>query len=378
MGWSVRAASSYTRFPNMARALASFSLRELALLRLRNQRLILKSCKSPEEVVGWLGAVQAQDYYGAKWAVAQRTKSVSDAAVEQAFADGRILRTHVLRPTWHFVLPADIRFMLELTAPRIRAAMRYYDRQLGIDEAELGKSHAVVRAALRGGRQATRSELARLLNEAGIEAKGQRLGHLLSHAELDALICSGPRRGKQFTYALLDERAPKTKPRTREDALAELSLRFYTGHGPALLQDFAWWSGLTLTDAKKGLDSVRDHFSELEAAGRSYWHRDSAKPPVLKEPVVHFLPNYDEHLIAYKERSAAFDRERIAQIGTRGNVLFNHLVILDGRVIGGWRREQGETKIEITLITRLNAAEKKALGAAEARLTKYLEASADE
>jgi hypothetical protein len=340
--------------------------------------LIVKSCKSPEEVVGWLGAVQAQDYYGAKWAVAQRTKSVSDAAVEQAFAEGTILRTHVLRPTWHFVLPADIRSMLALTAPRIRAAMRYYDRQLGIDEAELEKSHAVVRAALSGGKHATRNELARLFTEAGINAKGQRLAHLVSHAELDALICSGPRRGKQFTYALLDERAPKTKPLPREAALADLSLRYYTGHGPALPQDFAWWSGLTLTDAKKGLESVRDQLSALEVDGRSYWHAESAKPPVLKEPVVHFLPNYDEHLIAYKERSAAFDRERIDRIGARENVLFNHLVILDGRVIGGWRREQGKTEIEVTLIARLNAAEKKALNAARARLTEYLGASADE
>lgn|GEM_PF-2848750 len=143
-------------------------------------------------------------------------------------------------------------------------------------------------------------------------------------------------------------------------------------------QDFAWWSGLTLTDAKKGLESVRDQLSEIAVDGRSYWHAESATPPVLKEPVVHFLPNYDEHLIAYKERSAAFDRERIEPIGARENVLFNHLVLLDGRVIGGWRREQGKTEIEVTLIARLNAAEKKALNAARARLTKYLEASADE
>lgn len=361
----------------MPRAQANLTLRDLALLRMRNQRLIATRCKSPEEVVGWLGAVQAQDYYGAKWAVALRMTKPSDAAVEQAFAEGKILRTHVLRPTWHFVLPADIRAMLALTAPRIRASMRYYDRQLGIDEAELEKSQSVICAALRG-RPATRTELARSLSEAGIEAKGQRLGHLLSHAELAALICSGPRRGKQFTYALLDARAPKTKPRAREEALAELSLRFYTGHGPALPQDFAWWSGLTLTDAKTGIASVRDKLSQLEIDGRTYWHAGSAQPPVLKAPVVHFLPNYDEHLIAYKERSAALDRERAASIGARDNVLFNHLVTLDGRVIGGWRRLPSKSEIEITLITRLNAAEKKALRAAQAQLTSYLAGSARE
>jgi hypothetical protein len=214
-----------------------------------------------------------------------------------------------------------------------------------------------------------------MLEQVGIKAKGQRLAHLLVHAELDALICSGPRQGKQFTYALLDDRAPRVKALSREAALAQLSLRFFTGHGPALPQDFAWWSGLTLSDAKKGMESVRDRLSELELDGRTYWHTESATPPALKEPVVHFLPNYDEHLIAYKERSAAFDRERIPALGARENVLFNHLVILDGRVIGGWRRTQGTSEIEITLIARLNAAEKKALSTAQARLTKYLTAS---
>lgn len=360
----------------MARV-STVSLRELAVLRLRNQRLIGRRCGRPEEVIGWLGAVQAQDYYGATWAVALRTKAVSGSAVERAFEAGTILRTHVLRPTWHFVLPADIRDMLALTAPRIRAALRYYDRQLGIDDAELERSQRVFRAALSGGKHATRSELAQLLAESGVEAKGQRLAHLLSHAELSALICSGPRRGKQFTYALLDERAGKRKARSREAALSELTLRFFTGHGPALPQDFAWWSGLTLGDARKGIDSVRDQLAELQVEGKQYWHADGAKPPRLNEPVVHFLPNYDEHLVAYKDRSAAIDRARTPTLSARDNVLFNHVVTLDGRVIGGWRREPGKTQVETTLGARLSAAEKQALNAAKAQLTKYLAASAD-
>src|SRR5262245_302167 len=213
---------------------------DIARTRLRNQRLIGKPFATPEEVVGWLGAVQAQDYAGAKWAVAQRTAGCSDADVEQACRDGRILRTHVLRPTWHLVLPEDIRWMLALSAPRIRAAMAFYDRRLGLTDAVCARSAAALAAALRGGNHLTRGELARVLAAAGIPAAGQRLGHLMVRAEIDGVICSGATRGKQSTYALLDERAPAAKPRGRDDALAELAGRYFASHGPALPQDFAW------------------------------------------------------------------------------------------------------------------------------------------
>src|SRR5204863_2509420 len=204
---------------------------EVARERLRSQRLVGPPFATPEAVVGWLAAVQAQDYGGAKWAVAQRTKTCSDADVEAACRDGRILRTHVLRPTWHFVLPADIRWMLTLSAPRIRAAMAFYDRRLGLTDAVCARSAAALANALRGGNHLTRGELARVLAAAGIPAAGQRLGHLMARAEIDAVICSGARRGKQATYALLDERAPAAAPRPRDDTLAELAGRYFASHG---------------------------------------------------------------------------------------------------------------------------------------------------
>jgi Winged helix DNA-binding domain len=349
-------------------------LRDIALLRLRNQHLIGPGLDSAADVVGWLGAVQSQDYGGAKWAVAQRMKRGSDAAIERAFNDGAILRTHVMRPTWHFVLPGDIRWLLALTAPRVRALLRYYDKSLKLTDAVRDRCNTALRGALRGGKHLTRNELARALDDAGIEANGQRLGHIMIHAELDALVCSGPRRGKQFTYALLDERAAATEPLTRDQALAELTVRYFTSHGPALPQDFAWWSGLTIADANAGLELVRKSLSELVVDKRSYWHAGDARAPRLRAPVVHFLPNYDEHLVAYKERSAAFDREKVASLGRRENVLANHLVALDGQVVGGWRRDAARPKapIQITLIARLSPAERKALKAAEARLAAFL------
>jgi hypothetical protein len=349
-------------------------LRDLALLRLRNQRLIGTGLSSAAEVVGWLGAVQSQDYAGAKWALAQRMKRGSDSAIERAFTDGEILRTHVMRPTWHFVLPRDIRWLLELTAPRVRSLLRYYDKSLKLTEAVRARCDTVLREALRGGKHLTRNELARALDDAGIAASGQKLGHIMIHAELDALVCSGPRRGKQFTYALLDERAPATATLTREKALAELTLRYFTSHGPALPQDFAWWSGLTIADANAGLELVRKKLSELVVDKRTYWHAGDARVPKLRAPVAHLLPNYDEHLVAYKERSAAFDRETVAPLGRRENVLANHLVALNGQVVGGWRRESSRptAPIEITLIARLGPADRKALKAAEARLATFL------
>src|SRR5258708_18431984 len=228
---------------------------DVSALRLRNEHLTGAPLARPEDVVRWLGDVQAQDFAGAKWALAQRARTKTDASIEEAFAGGRIVRTHVMRRTWHFVVPDDVRWMQALTAPRVRAAMAYYDRKLQLDARTFGRSQAVLARTLEGGQHRTREELGRALADAGIPASGQRLGHLMMRAELDAVICSGPRRGKQFTYALLDDRCPKaaTPVLSRDEALAELTSRYFRSHGPASLRDFAWWSGLTVADVKKGV-----------------------------------------------------------------------------------------------------------------------------
>jgi hypothetical protein len=342
---------------------------------LRNQRLIGVGFETPAEVVSWLGAVQAQDYTGAKWALGQRMQRATDGAIERAFAAGEILRTHVMRPTWHFVAPEDLRWLLALTAPRVRALLRYYDAKLALTPALLARSVKIIEAALADGRQLTRRELAIALSDAGIEADGQRLAHLMMHAELDALICSGANRGKQFTYALVDARVPVQKARGRDEALRELTLRYFTSHGPALPQDFAWWSGLTIRDANEGLKLASDALSELVVEGRRYWRAEAASPPKLSKPVVHLLPNYDEHLIAYKERSAAFDRSRMPKLGSRDNALSNHLITLNGQVVGGWKRDAAgpSEKLTLTLLTTLSPTEQAALKQAESRLAKFAE-----
>jgi hypothetical protein len=197
---------------------------ELARLRLRAQRLAGERLRAGEEVVGWLVAVQAQDYAGAKWSLGQRARNLTDDGVDAAFNAGRILRTHVLRPTWHFVLPGDIRSLLALTAPRVNAANAYMYRKLELDERTLMKTQDVIGAALGGGRHLTRRQLAEVLRTNGIEASGQRLAYIVMRAELDALVCSGPRNRKQFTYALHDARPPPARALERDEALGGLVL----------------------------------------------------------------------------------------------------------------------------------------------------------
>jgi len=305
--------------------------------RLRNQKLTRSSFRRPADVVAWLGAVQAQDYTGAKWALGQRANGLTDVEVDRAFDDGAILRTHVMRPTWHFVTPADIRWMLALTAPRVSALMAHYDRKLELDAAVFARSHAVLERALRGGRHLTRAELAAALARARIVALGQRLGHLMMRAELDGVVCSGPRRGKQFTYALLEERVPPARPLTREEGLAELSKRYFTSHGPATARDYVWWSGLSTRDAKAGIEMVKPAFQRAAQDGMSYWFAPSkAAVPQRPWPFAYLLPNYDEYGIAYKDRDVLMDRSLI--VPPTVSIAFQHLVVLNGRYIGGWRR----------------------------------------
>ena len=342
--------------------------------RLFNERLLGPPFAKPEDVVGWFGAVQAQDYAGAKWAIGQRIEDGSDDAVERAFQSGKILRTHVLRPTWHFVRPADIRWLLELSAPRVKALMAHYDRKLELDAKTLRQSRAIFEKALRGGQHLTREELGRILGEGGIRAQGQRLGHLTMHAELDALICSGPRRGKQFTYALLAERAPARKSLSRQDALAELTARYFKSHGPALLQDFAWWSGLRVADAKAGVEMLGRRLASEEVNGKSYWFFPTKIAVKTSGVGVHLLPNYDEYLISYKDYGPVVDRALFNRFSPEDRMLAHHIVVANGRVIGGWRRilEKDAVTLEIKLFRALEKTEASALKKAAKRYGDFL------
>ena len=347
---------------------------DIAHRRLRNLRLEGARFEAPEDAVRWLGAVQSQDYGPAKWSVAERTDDASDAAIDRAFAEGTILRTHVLRPTWHFVLPADIRWMLELTAPRVHALNAYSYRQLGLDDEVLARATALLAGALRGGNRLTRKELGAVLQGAGIAAEGFRLGYTLMNAELHGVICSGPLNGRQHTYALLDERAPPAGSLTRDQALAELTLRYFTSHGPATAKDFRWWSSLTAADAATGLELVASRLQHETIDGLSYWSAASPPQPETASPTVHLLQGYDEYIVGYSESKWVLDAAGGARSLPQARVVFNGVVILDSQVAGQWKRtlKRNAVVIEAALYRPFDDDQAQALRAAAARHGEFL------
>lgn len=342
--------------------------------RLYHQHISQNRFERPDQIVDWLGAVQAQDYAAAKWALGLRLQNSSDAAIEQAFTEGAILRTHVLRPTWHFVTPANIRWMLALTAPRVHAFNAYQYRQFKLDASIFKKSQATLAGALHGGRQMTRAELGSVLREAAIPTDELRLTLLMMNAELEGVLCSGARQGKQFTYALLDERAPQARPMNKEEALAELARRYFTSRGPATLRDFVWWSGLTTTDARRGLEMIKSQLSEENIAGETYWLCAESTPTETSSPTAYLLPNYDEYVVAYTERGAIYDGLGNDKLDARGNVLFNYVIVIDGQVVGTWKRtiKKAAVEIELTPFGVLTAAQHQAVAHAAQRYGAFL------
>ncbi len=342
----------------------------IAWQRLYSQHLEGPKFQRPEDVVSWFGAVQAQEYALAKWALGLRMEEATDAVVEQAFADGAILRTHVMRPTWHFVTPADIRWMLELTAPRVHAVNGTMYRRLGLDDTLLRRCDAIIARAVEGDRHLTRAELGAVLSQAGIDtADNLRLGYMVHHAELEGVICSGRRHGKKQTYALIAERAPQARRLARDEALAELTRRYFTSHGPATVKDFAWWSGLTVADVKAGLAMLDLSHDEID--GEIYWYVAGAPVDSIPPAQGHLLPVYDEFTIAYKNHSASLDPKYNELVTNR---FFTSPFVLRGELIGLWRRtfRQKSVVIESAPFRPYNAAERDAFAAAGQRFGEFL------
>jgi hypothetical protein len=292
-----------------------------------------------------------------------------------------------LRPTWHFVLPEDIGWLLALTGPRVRAGLVARNRELEIDDNVADRAAALFTAALAGGRHLTRAELGEVLSAGGISPEGQRLPHLLMRAELDAVIASGPRHGKQFTYALLREQAPKARVLDRDDAVAELTLRYFRSHGPAQVQDFVWWSGLKMADGRAGIAIAGKALEHRAIAGKDYWFDSDAVRPTRATAVAHLLPNYDEYTVAYRDRTEIlhadlpFDPAVFARAGISGATsisfgsILSNVVTVAGKVRGSWRRTpaRGGVRVEARMLDRLKPAESGAVEEAGRRLGEFLE-----
>src|SRR5688500_15108645 len=347
---------------------------ELISERLRNQHLTRPGRRDPAHVVASLGAMQAQDYPAVKWAIGLRAPGCHDASIEDAFNAGTILRTHVLRPTWHFVAAEAIKWMVELRAPRVHAANAYYYQQSGLDARVFKRSCAMIHRVLEGEQYKTRAELAVALKRAKVPAEGLKLAYIMMYAELDGVICSGPRRGRQFTYALLEERAQQARSLDRPDAIAELAKRYFTSHGPATIRDFVWWSGLNVKDAEIGIEALTPALNKETIDGRDYWTTGPAPARPVRASSTRtaaqakgcsalLLPNYDEYLIAYKDRGAVIDSARAANIVARSNGAFSHHLAIDGRLAGSWTRtlKGNSVLIEVAPYKKLTPVQSRAV-----------------
>ncbi|MDO1448186.1 winged helix DNA-binding domain-containing protein [Rhodocytophaga aerolata] len=344
---------------------------EIISFRLQNQQITRSVFTTPQQVVAWMGAMQAQEYAMARWAVGLRLPGSTDASVEAAFNRGDILRTHILRPTWHFVNPADIRWLLALTAPRVHQLNKPMYRKLELDATLCVRSKNILSKVLEGGKQLTREELGQSFKQYQLAAQGHRLAYLIMQAELDGLICSGARKGKQFTYALLDERVPPAKIYTREEALAELVKRYFASRCPATLQDFAYWSGLTVRDAREGVWMNKPYLVEEYIDGKAYIFSADLQAMESTMPATFLMPVYDEYGISYKNRSALLPSVDFPL----EDIVFDRMIVVNGQIAGTWNRtiQKENVLIQLQLIQALNEYELKEVMNAVQRLAAFLD-----
>jgi hypothetical protein len=346
-------------------------------LRLSSQRLVGPRLPDAAAAVAHLGAVQAQDYPAAKWALSLRlgatSAAMTDAAIEQALDDGTIVRTHAMRPTWHLLAADDVRWVQELTADRVHGANGTMYRRLELDAKTLARAHDVLTAELSGGRFATRAELGAALERRRIAASGQRLAYIVMHAELSSLVCSGPRRGKQLTYALLDERVPVGRTLPREEALRRLAHRYFVSHGPARVADFSWWSGLSTSDARAALVAAEPALSCRTSGEDMVWSAPRLRAARSSSPLASLLSVYDEYVVAYRDRRDVCPPEFADRLFRMGNALTTVLAI-DGVIAGTWKRTLSRevVTVDVQPMRKLTKPEQVAVGRAAALLGRHL------
>ena len=313
------------------------NFKNISGLRLVTQQIAATNFKTPKEIVSWMGAMQAQDYNMAKWAIGLRLQNTTDSIIEDAFNKGEILRTHVLRPTWHFVSADDIYWMLELTAPHTNRAMKGRQKALGLNEKIFAKSNSIIQKILEPGNHLTRAEIMSELEKAKIETHDLKSIHLMYHAELNGIVCSGIMRGKEHTYALLNKRVKNKKSITRDEALAKLAERYFKSHCPATAEDFIWWSGLNATDGRHALEMNKKNLISETIHSKTYWFTDSFDGAMKNKSSFFLLPAFDEFVISYKDRTPLLPPEHHSKAFTN-NGIFHPVIVMNGKVIGVWKR----------------------------------------
>lgn len=342
---------------------------EIALMRLHNQQLSHPRFKNPEEVISWLGAIQGQDYPGAKWAVGLRLPGSTDADLEQVINQKKILRTWLMRGTLHLVTAEDINWMLELFSARIIKSNKRRYRELELDEDTLNQSNQILKDALNYGGELNRKELLNILQKEGISTEGQRAAYMLQRASLEGFICQcGVQRNIPIFMSL--DSVPQTKILKHDDALAELARRYFKSRGPATLEDFIWWSGLLAADARAGLEAIQSYLTNETINGKIYWYHDTQSSVKDDNSVAHLFPTYDEYLFSYRDRSAVINSLAKIKLSNR----YRSTIAINGQIIGTWRRtfKKDKVKIEQELFKTINKKEIKALTRAKLRYGEFM------
>ena len=315
---------------------------DIARWRLVNHRLVGSDLKTPAGVVAHMGGIQAQDYDGGIWSIGLRLPGSTEADVHTAIAARTVIRTWAMRGTLHFIEAGSIRWILELLANGIIARASLRHRQLGLDSVTFRRSEDVLTKALEGGKQMTREELVGVLESRGIRCDGQRAVYILHWASVNRVICFGVKRGKQFTHVLFEEWVGKTRPLSSDQALGELTCRFFTSHAPATVQDFMWWSGLSAADAAKGIEISKKRLEKQEHHGRTYWAGVERRPAGTTVESIQLLPGFDDYLLGYKNRGASLDPKHAHRLGSGG--VLRPSIIMNGEVIGTWRRTKRQNR----------------------------------
>lgn len=301
-----------------------------------------------------MGAMQAQSLDLAKWAIGVRLKNRTVVDIDEALNTGRIIRTHILRPTWHFVSAEDIHWMSDLSLPRLKPVYRSYTKTLGADDALICRTVPVLGRALEGGKHLTKAEIGDALRVQNVTIDDDHLRLTISYAEMEGLLCNGRLKGSKQTFTLLNEWAPRKQTLSRDEALERLSRKYFTSHAPATVQDFAWWSGLTLTECRRGIEMIKADFVCETVNGRDFWmERDAVGTTLTKADSALLLPPFDEFVVSYKDRSEIIEAVHYGKVMTK-NGLFSPTLVLNGKIVGSWKKtlRKGLPQIETSFFEK--------------------------
>ncbi|KAF2335458.1 winged helix DNA-binding domain-containing protein [Flavobacterium daemonense] len=347
---------------------------EISHHRLVSQKLYKTTQCPPQEIVRHFGAMQAQDYAMAKWAVGSRCDA-SEKEIEEAVNSAKIIRTHILRPTWHFVSAEDIYWMLDLSAPQVKRFTTSATKKFGYDAKKLEQANNKIEKLLTGNNHLTREEIMQELGISKTSKEDFLSAAIMMNAELDGLVCNGQMKGKQITYALLEERVEKPKIKlSKEEGLAKLALRYFESHGPATLLDFSWWSGFPPTTCKSAINAIELQLNKISIENQEYWFGKTYSDSVNFRESVYFLPAFDEILISYKTREASMQVEHQSKAFTN-NGIFKPIIVENGKVIGIWKRtfKKDHVKVETQFFNEIENSKKEVLFEGIKAFEKYLE-----